>query len=185
MLVIAAQKRTETISMKHCSVSILAGCILALAASSAAAQAGAHSIAPSTGKAMCSALTPADFTKVGVPVQALSQANLDGNDGAYCVYQSKAGKVEFDIFFLAGKTPQEVSATETTVLGEGAAKYEQLKVSGADDAQISMALADQPASALIVVRKGKAVFDIMIPRSAGARQQLQQLAQIVLDRLKQ
>jgi len=58
-------------------------------------------------------------------------------------------------------------------------------IPGADDAQISMALADQPASALIVVRRGKAVFDIMIPRSAGARQQLQQLAQIVLDRLKQ
>ena len=84
-------------------------------------QAGAHSIAPSTGKAMCSALTPADFTKAGVPVQSLSQANLDGNDGAYCVYQSKAGKVEFDIFFLAGKTPQEISGTEKTVLGEGGA----------------------------------------------------------------
>lgn len=171
--------------MKHCICLILAGCVLALSASSAVAQAGARNIAPSTGKAMCSALTPADFTKAGVPVQALSQANLDGNDGAYCVYQSKAGKVEFDIFFLAGKTPQEISATEKTVLGEGGAKYEPLKMPGADDAQISMALSDQPASALIVVRKGKAVFDIMIPRSAGARQQLQQLAQIVLDRLKQ
>ena len=171
--------------MKHCSFSILAGCVLALAAGSAIGQTCAHSIAPSTGKAMCSALMPADFTKAGVPVQALSQANLDGNDGAYCVYQSKAGKVEFDIFFLAGKTPEEISSTEKTVLGEGAAKYEQLKMPGADDAQISMALADQPASALIVVRRGKAVFDIMIPRSAGARQQLQQLAQIVLDRLKQ
>jgi len=98
--------------MKHCICTIFAGCALALAAASAAAQAGAHSVAPSTGKAMCSALTPADFTKAGVPVQSLSQANLDGNDGAYCVYQSKAGKVEFDIFFLAGKTPQEVIATE-------------------------------------------------------------------------
>jgi len=171
--------------MKHCSFSILAGCVLALAAVSAAAQTGAHSIAPSTGKAMCSALTPADFTKAGVPVQSLSQANVDGNDGAYCVYQSKAGKVEFDIFFLAGKTPQEITSTEKTVLGEGGAKYEQLKVPGADNAQISLAMPDQPASAVIVVRQGKAVFDIMIPRSASARQQLQQLAQIVLDRLKQ
>jgi hypothetical protein len=179
------RKRTEIISMKHCMGTIFAGCILALAAGSAAAQAGAHSVAPSTGKAMCSALTPADFTKAGVPVQSLSQANLDGNDGAYCVYQSKAGKVEFDIFFLAGKTPQEISATEKTVLGEGGAKYEHLQLPGADDAQISMAMPDQPASAVIVVRKGKAVFDIMIPRSAGARQQLQQLAQIVLGRLKQ
>jgi len=171
--------------MKHCICTIFAGCALALAAGSAAAQTGARSIAPSTGKVMCSALTPADFTKAGVQVQSLSQANLDGNDGAYCVYQSKAGKVEFDIFFLAGKTPQEISGTERTVLGEGGAKYEHLQLSGADDAQISMALPDQPASAVIVVRKGKAVFDIMIPRSTGARQQLQQLAQIVLERLKQ
>jgi hypothetical protein len=175
----------ETISMKHCICTVFAGCVLALAAGSATGQAGAHNIAPSTGKAMCSALAPADFTKAGVPVQSLSQANLDGNDGAYCVYQSKAGKVEFDIFFLAGKTPQEISGTEKTVLGEGGAKYEHLQLPGVDNAQISMALPDQPASALIVVRKGKAVFDIMIPRSAGARQQLQQLAQIVLGRLKQ
>jgi hypothetical protein len=171
--------------MKHCICLIFAGCILALAACLAAGQTGAHSVAPSTGKTLCSALTPADFTKAGVPVQALSQANLDGNDGAYCVYQSKAGKVEFDIFFLAGKTPQEISGTEKTVLGEGGAKYEHLQLPGADDAQISMAMPDQPASALIVVRKGKAVFDIMVPRSGGARQQLQQLAQIVLNRLKQ
>src|SRR6476661_920283 len=165
---------------------LFTACVLVLITNSpASGQAGGRSIAPSSGKAMCSALTPGDFTKAGVPVQSLTQANLDGNDGAYCVYQSKAGKVEFDIFFLAGKTPQEVIATEKTVLGEGGAKYEHLQLSGADNAQISMALPDQPASAVIVVRKGKAVFDIMIPRSAGARQQLQQLAQIVLGRLKQ
>ena len=172
--------------MKNRICSILTMSVLALAAGTlAAAQAGAHSIAPSSGKAMCSALAPADFTKAGVPVQALSQANLDGNDGAYCVYQSKAGKVEFDIFFLAGNTQQEVRATEKTVLGEGGAKYERLQLAGADDAQLSMAMPDQPASAVIVVRKGKAVFDIMIPRSASARQQLHQLAQLVLGRLKQ
>ena len=172
--------------MNLCRLSIFAPCVLALAATSpASAQAGAHSIAPSSGKALCSALASADFTKAGVPVQALSQANLDGNDAAYCVYQSKAGKVEFDIFFLAGKTPQEVSATEKTVLGEGGGKYEHLQLAGADDAQLSLAMPDQPASAVIVVRKGKAVFDIMIPRSSGARQQLQQLAQLVLGRLKQ
>jgi hypothetical protein len=172
--------------MRPCIASFFAGCVLALASGSAAtAQAGARSVAPSSGKALCSALTPADFTKAGVAVQSLSQANLDGNDGAYCVYQSKTGKVEFDIFFLAGSTPQEVSATDKTVLGEGGAKYEHLQLAGADDAQISMAMPDQPASAVIVVRRGKAVFDIMIPRTAGARQQLQQLAQIVLSRLKQ
>jgi len=165
---------------------LFTACVLGLIASSpASGQAGGRSIAPSSGKAMCSALAPGDFTKAGVSVQSLSQANLDGNDGAYCVYQSKAGKVEFDIFFSAGNTPQEVSATEKTVLGEGGAKYEHLRLPGADDAQLSLAMPDQPASAVIVVRRGKAVFDIMIPRRARARQQLQQLAQVVLGRLKQ
>ena len=172
--------------MKNRIGSIFGVSIMALAPGLwAAAQPGAQSIAPSSGKTMCSALAPADFTKAGVPVQSLSQANLDGKDGAYCVYQSTAGKVEFDIFFLAGNTPQEVNATEKTVLGEGGGKYEHLQLAGADDAQISLAMPDQPASAVIVVRKGKAVFDIMIPRSAAARQQLQQLAQLVLGRLKQ
>jgi hypothetical protein len=49
---------------------------------------------------MCSALTPADFRKAGLPVSALRQANLnpDDNTGAYCAYDSFAGQVEFDIF---------------------------------------------------------------------------------------
>ena len=64
-------------------------------------------------------------------MSALGEANLDGNDGAYCVYQSKAGKVEFDIFFPAGNTPKEVSATEDTVLGEGGGKSEPVKLAGA------------------------------------------------------
>lgn len=171
--------------MKRSTLSFVAGCVLFLSACFATAQPAAHSVAPSSGKALCSALTPADFTKAGVPVSALDQANLDGNDGAYCVYQSKAGKVEFDIFFLAGNTPKEVSATEQTVLGEGGGKFTPVPLAGADSAQISLSLADQPASACIVVRRGKAVFDIVVPRGAQARQQLLDLAQIVLGRLKQ
>jgi hypothetical protein len=150
----------------------VAGCCVAQAQSG---------ITPSSGKALCSALTPADFTKAGVPVSALRQANLDGADGAYCVYASKAGNVEFDIFFPAGATPGEVSATEKTVLGEVGGKSESLQITGADNAQIVLA----GPSASIVVRKGKAVFDINIPKSANARQQLIALAQIVLGRLKQ
>ncbi|MBZ5532475.1 MAG: hypothetical protein LAO20_13675 [Acidobacteriia bacterium] len=172
--------------MKRPTLSFFAGCVLVFSLCAlAAAQPASRSVAPSSGKALCSALTPADFTKAGVPVSALDQANLDGNDGAYCVYQSKAGKVEFDIFFLAGNTPKEVSATEQTVLGEGGGKFTPVQLAGADSAQISLSLADQPASACIVVRRGKAVFDIVIPRGAQARQQLLDLAQIVLSRLKQ
>src|SRR5215831_12812145 len=91
--------------------------VIAMVAACACAQAPS-TIKPSSGKALCSALTPEDFTKAGVAVSALRQANLDGSDGAYCVYESKAGNVEFDIFFPAGGSAAEVKATETTVLSE-------------------------------------------------------------------
>src|SRR5262249_54196397 len=109
-----------------------------LACSFAQAQPSVNSVKPSSGKALCSALTPADFTKAGVEVSALRQANLDGNDGAYCVYDSKAGNVEFDIFFPAGATPVEVKATEKTVLVEVGANMQAVALPGADAAHISV-----------------------------------------------
>ena len=176
-------ERQTKLAMRHPITSFFAAWAFALAAFSlAGGQSSAQTIAPSSGKALCSALTPSDFTKAGVAVSGLRQANLDGNDGAYCVYESKAGNVEFDIFFPAGATPMEVSATEKTVLGEGGGKYESVQITGADDAQIVLA-AGQTAN--IVVRRGKAVFDINVPKSADARRQLLALAQIVLGRIKQ
>jgi hypothetical protein len=140
-------------------------------------------VLPSSGKALCLALTAADFTKAGVAVSALSQANLDGPNGAYCVYASKTGNVEFDIFFPAGGNAGEVLATEKTVLGEVGAKAEPVKIAGADNAQFVLSTSDPTGS--IVVRRGRAVFDINIPKGPNVRQQLVALAQIVLGRLKQ
>jgi hypothetical protein len=167
--------KTAMRSLLHLGVFLLAFC---------AVTAAQLQIKPSSGKAMCSALTPADFTKTGVPVSALSQANTDGTDGAYCVYKSAAGKVEFDIFYPAGANANEVMATEKTVLGEGGGKYQPVKLAGADSAQISLAMPDLPSSAGIVVRKGKAVFDIVVPKGRRAQEQLLALAQVVLARIK-
>ena len=136
-------------------------------------------IKPSSGKALCSALTPEDFTKAGVAVSALRQANLDGSDGAYCVYESKAGNVEFDIFFPAGGSAAEVKATETTVLSEVGLTLQPVPLPGADAAHISLPTAK---TASIVVRAGRAVFDINIPSSPNSRQQLLALARVVLSR---
>lgn len=144
----------------------------------------AATVAPSSGKGLCSALSPADFTKAGVPVSSLHEANLDGNTGAYCVYDSKGGRVEFDIFYPAGDTPDDVKATEKTVLGEIGAKSEPIPVPGADSAEISLAVPGNPPSANITVRKNKAVFSINIPADANARQQLLALAQTALSRLR-
>lgn len=170
----------------RCARTLVLVCLVVIAGIySASSQSGRQSITPGAGKAMCSALMPADFTKSGVPVVALSQANLDGNESAYCVYSSKAGKVEFDIFFPAGHSAVEVNATEKTVLGEGGSRFHPIHLAGADHAWISLAMPDLPGSAGVVVRKGKAVFDIVIPAKANAQRQLLALAQVVLGRLKQ
>jgi hypothetical protein len=138
-------------------------------------------ITPSSGKAMCSALTPADFTKAGVAVSALRNANLDGTDGAYCVYESKSGNVEFDIFFPAGANPNEVNATENTVVAEIGAPSQGIPLPGATSAHIAL---EAGKSACLVARKGSAVFAISIPKNANARTQLLALAQTVLGRIK-
>jgi len=153
---------------------------LVLASGPVGAQSGTNSIKPSSGEALCSALTPADFNKAGVPVSKLYPPHPDSSEGAYCVYESKAGKVEFDIFFPAGANSVEVSNTERAAVQDAGGKYERVRLDGADNAQISLT-----ADAIIVVRKGKAVFDIGIPKTSNSRQQLLALAQVVLVRLKQ
>ena len=143
-----------------------------------------QSIAPASGKALCSALTVVDFNKVGMPVTRAGAANLDGPANAYCVYESKAGKVEFDIFFPAGENSREVDATERTAIGEaGSAKIKNVSVTGADRARLVPVTSSGSLS--IVVRKGTAVFNIDVPNSAFAQDQLIILARTVLGRLKQ
>jgi len=158
-------------------------CFLALASCPAGAQPGTKLIKPNSGPDLCSALTPADFTKVGVPVSALQPFHpgpYDAPSGAYCTYESKAGKVEFDIFFPAGANSREVSNTERAAVADSGGKYGPVGLDGADYAQISLT-----SDAQIVVRKGKAVFGIFFPKSGNSRQQLLALAQVVLARLKQ
>jgi hypothetical protein len=144
-----------------------------------------QSVLPNSGKALCSALTPEDFTKAGIPVSSLREANLDGNDSAYCVYQSKAGKVEFDLFFPAGETGADISQTEKTVLKEVGGNPDAVYVPGGFDAHISLSSPGLPDSSSLVVLRDKAVFNIVIPKGPNARQQLIDLAQVALSRLKQ
>ncbi len=142
-------------------------------------------VKPASGKELCSALAPADFTKAGVSVSSLSHANLNPNDntGAYCLYDSKAGQVEFDIFYPAGNTPEEAKAVEKTVLAEAGGPWQPVQLAGADSAQINLGVPGKEPDASITVRKKNAVFNIAIPTHANARQQLLTLAQRVLSRL--
>jgi hypothetical protein len=146
----------------------------------------AADIAPSSGKKLCSALVPADFTKVGIPVKGPLSANLNPGDntGAYCTYESKSGNIEFDVFYPAGNTPRQVLATEKTVLTDGSeGKSEPSHVPGADSAKINLAISGKPPSASITVRRKNLVFAIYIPASRTAKGQLISLAQTALGRL--
>jgi hypothetical protein len=158
--------------------------LLFLFCSPALSNAAAGQVVPNSGKQLCAALTPADFTKVGVSVSALQAANVDDNASAYCVYTSKAGKVEFDIFYPAGDSPEATKGTERTVLAEVGGKFEPIQLSGADSAEINLAVPGKTPSASIAVRWKTAVFTINIPSSANARQQLPTLSQVVLNRLQ-
>jgi len=143
-----------------------------------------QTVSPASGKAMCSALTPSDFTKVGVPVSQLRLANLDDNRSAYCIYDSKAGKVEFDIFYPAGDTPSDAQNAVRAAQGAIGGKFEPVKVSGADDAITNAPSVRSADSAGIIVRKGTTVFNIGIPHSPQASQQLVTLGEIVVSRLR-
>lgn len=152
--------------------------------SAAQARSAPARIAPSSGKELCSALAPLDFTNAGVPVAALREANLDDKASAYCVYESKVGRVEFDIFYPAGETSQAVTETKKTVLGEVGGKFQNIKIAGADSADINLAVPGRRPSASIVVRRRRAVFTIDIPSRPNARQELRTLSQTVLSRLE-
>jgi hypothetical protein len=147
-------------------------------------RAQSRAIVPSSGKQLCAVLTPADFTKAGVPVSAQRDANVDDSASAYCVYDSNVGKVEFDIFYPAGDTPEAAKGTEKTVLAEVRGKFENIKLRGADSASINLAVPGKQPSASIAARWKTAVFTIGIPAGPNARAQLSTLCQTVLLRLQ-
>jgi len=143
-----------------------------------------QTIAPASGKAMCSALTPADFTEVGVPASQLCLANLDDSRSAYCIYDNKEGKVEFDIFYPAGETPSDAQNAVRAAQGAIGGKFEPVKVSGADDANTNAGSSRSANSDSILVRTGTTVFNIGIPHSSQGSQRLITLSGMVISRAK-
>lgn len=152
--------------------------------STARARPAGARISPDSGKSLCSALAPSDFTRAGVPVAALRAANLDDKASAYCVYESKAGRVEFDIFYPAGETADAAKGREEAVLGEVGGDFKTIKLAGADSADINLAVPGRRPSASIVVRRRTAVFTIDIPSRPSAREQLRRISETVLAHLE-
>jgi hypothetical protein len=158
---------------------------LALGADAAAGQSANRPVAPSSGRSLCDALRVADFVQAGVPVTALREANLDADEGAYCVYDGAAGRVEFDIFFPAGANAGEVRQTERTAMGEGGTKYEAVTLAGADSTHLTPSFEGKGTSAFLVARAGRAVIALLVPAGPQARSQLLALATVAIGRLEQ
>lgn len=146
----------------------------------------AAQIKPSSGRAMCAALSVSDFVKAGVPMTATAAQNSDDETNAYCGYQGKSGSAELDIFFPAGDTPVAAIGTERTIYGEAGGHFTSVSipnVEGVQSAQICLTVPGKKPAAGIVVRKDLVVFALYIPANPSAREQLLSLAQTVLSRL--
>lgn len=133
---------------------------------------------------MCSALAPADFNKAGVPVSRLRDVNLDDNHSVYCIYDGAGVKSELDIFYPAGDTAAEAENAVRAAQGAIGGRFEAVRVAGADEATTNAA-APKGSDAVIVVRKGAAVFNLSVPCNSKAQQELIDLSEIIVKRLKQ
>lgn len=140
-------------------------------------------IEPSSGKAMCAALSVTDFVKAGVPMTAIADQSSDDETNAYCGFQGKNGGAELDIFLPAGDTEVVAIGVERTIYGEAGGRFQPVSVPGVDSAQINLSVPGKKPRAGVVVRRGLAVVSLYIPANPNAREQLLSLAQTVLSRL--
>lgn len=141
-------------------------------------------VALGTGPKMCEALTPADFTAVGLRPDATPRPpNSDDKTNAYCGYTTAFpvdGGLELDIFD-GEADPREVVKT---ILAESG-KRTPASLPGVDDAIFTESRGNAGATvASIVVRHRRLVFTIAVPSGAKAREQLAALAQRVLTRVR-
>jgi hypothetical protein len=135
------------------------------------------------GDDLCGLLGPADFAAVGISGTGTATENNQDNSNVYCVYAGKSaatGGVEFDAFLAASKSDSEATfnSIEAPMLdfeGVGKAAFPD-----ADGAKLRTDIPDGYAG--IAIWKGKLAFDIGVPTSDQAKDQLIALAKLVLQR---
>jgi hypothetical protein len=138
-----------------------------------------------SGPKMCAALTPADFTAVGLqPDQTPPRPpNSTEPTGAYCTYTKAfpiAGGLEFDIF----DGESDPVGVVKTILSESG-RPAPAGLAGVDESVFT----ESPGSKgitmeALVVRHRRLVFVITVPASPKANAQLLALAPLVLSRVK-
>lgn len=153
------------------------------AGSGAAAGGGSTGGSVAAGDDLCGLLGPGDFAAQGISGTGSPTENNADNSNVYCVYAGKSagtGGVEFDAFLADTKADSEASfiSTSAPMLDfEGAGKA---AFPDADGAKLRTDIPDGYAG--IAIWKGKLVFDIGIPKSDQAKDQLIALAKLVLER---
>jgi hypothetical protein len=110
---------------------------------------------------------------------------IDDNKSAYCIYDDDAGKAELNIFYPARDTLAEGQNAQSAAQSARGGKFESVRVAGPMKQALMPLHQKGSDSASTVVRKGTTVFNISIPQSAQAGQQLVKLSEIVISRLKQ
>ncbi len=150
---------------------------------SGAAGGGATGGSVAAGNDLCGLLGPGDFAAQGISGTGSPTENNADNSNVYCVYAGKSagtGGVEFDAFLADTKADSEATfiSTSAPMLDfEGAGKA---AFPDADGAKLRTDIPDGYAG--IAIWKGRLVFDIGIPKSDQAKDQLIALAKLVLQR---
>jgi hypothetical protein len=160
-----------------------AGAGASTAAGSPASGGGKIGAAVAAGDDLCGLLGPGDFAAAGVPGTTTAKENNTDNNDVYCVFTGKSaatGGVEFDAFLAASSSDSSASYTEVSGSFVDAAGVAKAAFPDADGAALQTDTAEGFAG--IAIWKGKLVFDIGIPTSAAAKDQLVTLAKLVLQR---
>lgn len=138
-----------------------------------------------SGPKMCAALTPADFTAVGLQPDPTPPRPPNSTEptGAYCTYTKAfpiAGGLEFDIF----DGESDPAGVVKTILSESGPPAPG-GLAGVDESVFTQSPGNKGVTmAALVVRHRRLVFVITVPASPKVKEQLLALAPLVLARVK-
>ena len=153
------------------------------AAGGGAAGGGSVGGSVAAGDDLCGLLGPGDFAAVGISGTGGPSENNQDNSNVYCVYAGKSaatGGVEFDAFLAGSKADSEATFNE---IAAPMLDFEGVGKAAFPDADGAQLRTDIPGGyAGIAIWKGKLAFDIGVPTSAQAKDQLIALAKLVLQR---
>jgi hypothetical protein len=153
------------------------------AAGSPASGGGAIGGTVAAGEDLCGLLGAGDFAAAGVPGTTTAKENNTDDNDVYCVFAGKSagtGGVEFDAFLAASSSDSGASYAEVSGSFVDTGGVAKAAFPDADGAALQTDTAEGFAG--IAIWKGKLVFDIGIPTSAAAKDQLITLAKLVLQR---